>query len=127
MLQIMHATQGINTKSDILAQMTAFRCSRWKGNKPNCIYVNFNALDINEIAPSKETKMVCLLLFSLFNAWSGKKTLGRVFWRETQSVNIVSTASYKMNHNAAVSDTNVVHFSHYYRLNFDKPCDALIR
>ena len=25
-----------------------------------------------------------------------------VFWRETTSVNIVSTASYKMNHNAAI-------------------------
>ena len=25
-----------------------------------------------------------------------------VFWRETPSVNIVSTASYKMNHNAAI-------------------------
>ena len=39
----------------------------------------------------------------------GKRTLGRfflagnsVFWRKTPSVNIVSTASYKMNHNAAI-------------------------
>ena len=31
-----------------------------------------------------------------------KLPLGRVFWRETPSVNIVSIASYKMNHNAAI-------------------------
>ena len=32
----------------------------------------------------------------------GLGPLGRVFWRETPSVNIVSIASYKMNHNAAI-------------------------
>ena len=48
-----------------------------------------------------------------------------VFWRETPSVNIVSIASYKMNHNAADKETNVVHFSHCYRLNFYKPYDTL--
>ena len=61
----------------------------------------------------------------------GKRTLGWVFCEKLRLL----ARNYICQHcihsklqtepQRGYKETNVVHFSHYYRLNFNKPCDTL--
>ena len=62
----------------------------------------------------------------------GKRTLGRVFLAGNS---VLLARNYICQHcihsklknepQRGYKETNVVHFSHCYRLNFDKPCETL--